>query len=284
MSLVVTAASGQFGRLVVQSLLARGVPADQIVAGSRDPGRIADLAEAGVITRRIDYADAGSLTSGFAGADRVLLVSGTDFGRRVEQHTAAAQAAAAAGASVIYTSAPRADSTPMLLATEHRGTEEAIRAIGVPFTFLRNGWYFENYTPPLPQYLAGGVVLGTSGEGRISGASRADLADAAAVVLTGEGHDKAVYELAGDTSFTMAEFAAIIARLSGKPVEYRDVPEAEYAAALVAGGVPQPVAELLADTGTVIRRGALEENGRELSRLIGRPTSTIEDAVAAALA
>ncbi|MBI4943984.1 MAG: SDR family oxidoreductase [Actinobacteria bacterium] len=284
MSVVVTGATGHLGRLAVESLLAKGVPAGDIVAGGRSVEKLADLAERGVRTARIDYDDPATLAEAFKGADKVLLVSGTDFGRRVEQHTAAARAAQEAGASVIYTSAPYADTTSLQLAVEHRGTEEAIRALGVPFTFLRNSWYFENYTPQIPTYLEHGAVLGSAGDGRVSGAPRAEYAEAAAVVLTSEGHEGKVYELGGDASFTLADLAASVAKHSGKEVVYSELPVEGLAKVLEGAGLPAPVAAMLADTDRSIRAGELEVTTGDLSRLIGRPTGTLDDAVAAALA
>jgi NAD(P)H dehydrogenase (quinone) len=284
MTIAVTGVSGPLGRLVVEDLLARGVPADQIVAGARRPETLDDLAARGVQVRRLDYDAPDSLDAAFVGAEKVLIVSGNEFGRRVQQHTAAATAAAKAGARlVVYTSAPYADSTTLQLAAEHAATEQAIRAIGVPFTFLRNGWYFENYTAQIPTYTEHGAVLGSAGEGRISGAARADLAAAAAAVLVGEGHEGRVYELGGDESFTLAELADVVAKASGTLVVYQDLPVEEFQKALEGAGLPAPVAALLAGTDVSIRQGALLIETGDLSRLIGRPTATLADAVAAAL-
>jgi NAD(P)H dehydrogenase (quinone) len=284
MSLVVTGATGHLGRLVVENLLDRGVAPGRIVAGGRNLAAIKDLADRGVDVRRIDYDDPGSLAAAFAGAERVLVVSGLDFGRRVEQHLAAARAARDAGAGLIaYTSAPHAATTSMQLAADHRATEEGIRALGVPFTFLRNGWYLEGYTAQIPTYLEHGAVLGSAGEGRISGAARAELAEAAAAVLAGEGHQNAVYELGGDTAFTLSELAATVAEHSGTPVAYRDVPVADLAAVLVGAGLPEQLAAVLADVDRAIGEGALLVETGDLSRLIGRRTTTLAEAVAAAL-
>jgi NAD(P)H dehydrogenase (quinone) len=284
MTIAVTAATGQLGRLVVEDLLARGVPAGQIVAGARTPDRLGDLAARGVQVRRADYDDPRSLVETFDGVGTALLISGNELGRRVPQHTAAARAAQQAGVSLLaYTSAPHADTTSLGLAVEHRETEQAIRRLGIPFTFLRNSWYQENYTAQIPTYLEYGAVLGSSGEGRISGASRADFAAAAAAVLTGEGHQNRVYELGGDTAFTLAELAAVVAQASGKPVVYRDLPVEEFRAALVAAGLPEPVAAGYADADRAIREGALLVETGDLGRLIGRPTTTLREAVTAAL-
>jgi NAD(P)H dehydrogenase (quinone) len=284
MSIVVTGASGHLGRLVVEQLLASGVSAGTIVAGARRTEVLDDLAARGVQVRRIDYSDPESLASGFAGADRVLIISGTEFGQRVTQHVAAAQAAKDAGASLIaYTSVTRADTTPMLLATEHRETERAIRQLGVPFTMLRNSWYLENYTDRLPTYLEHGAVIGSARDGKISAAARADYAAAAAVVLTTDGHAGATYELGGDTPFTLTELAQTVAQVSGKPVVYRDLQVEEYKAILIGTGMPEAFATVVAQVDESVAGGALVVESGDLARLIGRPAASLSDAVAAAL-
>ena len=283
MSLVVTGASGSLGRLAVESLLARGVAPSEIVAGARDPEKLADLAARGVRTARVDYDDPASLASAFEGATKVLLVSGNEFGKRVAQHAAAAQAAKDAGASLVYTSIPYADRTSIALGQEHKGSEAAINEVGVPVTYLRNSWYFENYLPQLPTYLEHGVV-GAAGEGRVSAAPRAEYAEAAAVVLSTDGHEGKVYELGGDTSFTLTELAESVAKHTGKPVAYTEVPTAQLVAILEGAGFPTPVAEIFADTDRAIALGELEVTTGDLSRLIGRPTTTLDAAVAAAVA
>lgn len=282
MSLVVTGATGSYGRLVVRSLLDRGVSADQIVAGGRNLDKLADLAERGVRTARVDYDDPASLNEAVKGAERVLIVSGTDIGKRVAQHTAVARAAQEAGAAVLYTSGPHADTSSIQLLGEHRETEASITALGVPFTVLRNGWYFENYTAQIPSYLQHGTVLGSAGDGRISGAARADLAEAAAVVLTEDGHEGATYELGGD-SFSLSELAASVSEHSGTPVVYTDLPVEEFAKALEGAGLPAAIAAMLADTDRGIRAGDLLIETGDLARLIGRSPATLADAVVAAL-
>ena len=283
MSLVVTGASGSLGRLAVESLLARGVAPSGIVAGARDPEKLADLAARGVRTARVDYDDPASLASAFEGATKVLLVSGNEFGKRVAQHAAVARAAKDAGASLVYTSIPYADRTSIALGQEHKGSEAAINEVGVPVTYLRNSWYFENYLPQLPTYLEHGVV-GAAGEGRVSAAPRAEYAEAAAVVLSTDSHEGKVYELGGDTSFTLTELAESVAKHTGKPVPYTEVPTAQLVAILEGAGFPTPVAEIFADTDRAIGLGELEVTTGDLSRLIGRPTTSLDDAVAAAVA
>jgi NAD(P)H dehydrogenase (quinone) len=285
MTIAVTGAGGQLGRLVVEDLLARGIPAAEIVAGTRRPEALADLAARGVQVRHADYDDVASLDAALAGAEKVLVVSGTDFGRRPAQHAAAAAAAQRAGARlVVYTSAPQADTTTMLLAAEHRASEEAIRALGVPFTFLRNYWYFENYTAQLPTFLEHGAIVGAAGDGRISGAARADFAAAAAAVLATEGHENAVYELGGEPSFTLGQLADVVSKAADRQVVYRDVPAEELQKVLVGAGLPEQLAAVMADVDEHIAQGALYTETGDLTRLIGRPTTSLEDVVASAVA
>ena len=247
--IVVTGATGQLGRLVIRTLLQK-VPAGDIVAAVRSPEKAADLAALGVAVRRADHTQPDSLAAAFAGADKLLLISSSEVGQRVPQHRAVIDAAKRAGVKLIaYTSLLRADTSPLGLAAEHKQTEALLRASGLPFVLLRNGWYTENYAASAPAALARGAVLGSAGRGRIASAARADYAAAAAAVLTLDGQAGRVYELAGDASYTLAELAAEIARQSGKAVEYRDLPEAEYRAALIGFGLPAGVCRTARELG-----------------------------------
>jgi NAD(P)H dehydrogenase (quinone) len=284
MTIAVTGASGPFGRHAIEFLLRRGMPAGQIVAIVRDPGKVGDLRERGVTVRRGDYGDPGSLRSALAGVDRLLFVSGSEVGQRIPQHRAMVDAASQSGLDLVaYTSAPKADTSDMVLAEEHRATEQALIASGVPYVFLRNGWYVENYTRQLPVILEHGLI-GAAGDGRISAAARADLAEAAAVVVASDdGHQNRVYELGGP-SFILAELAAEIGRQSGRDVGYTDLSEDEYAKALVGAGVPAEAAAVYADSDRAAAKGALYIEGDDLERLLGRPATPWPEVIRAALA
>lgn len=280
MTILVTGTSGHLGRLVVLALLDRGVPATEIVATARDLGSVADLAANGVVTRRADYGDPTSLDAALAGVDRVLLVSSSAVGSRVPQHRNVIEAAARAGVSLLaYTSILRADTGGLALAADHLATEDLLKQSGLPVTLLRNGWYVENYTANTAPALATGQVIGAAGDGRVSAATRRDYAEAAAVVLAGGEHAGAVYELGGDEAFTMTEYAAALAAATGQEIGYTDLPAEEYAAILESAGVPAPFAQVLADSDQGIARGALEDHSGDLSRLIGRPTTPLVDAL-----
>jgi NAD(P)H dehydrogenase (quinone) len=284
MTIVVTGASGHLGRLVVENLLARGVPAAQIVAAVRTPQKAAGLAARGVQVREADYDRPETLALAFAGADKLLLVSGSEMGRRVPQHQAVADAARQAGAGhIAYTSILRADTTPIALAPEHKATEELIRASGLPFTFLRNGWYTENYDAAITQAASTGILTGSAGDGRVSAAARADYAAAAAAVLTGQGHQGKAYELGGDPAWTYSDLAAEISNAAGTPVVYQNLTAGQHKQALADAGLPQHYAELVADSDQAIAAGYLETHSGDLTRLAGRPTTTLAEAVAASL-
>ena len=281
--ILVTGASGHLGQLVVQQLVQK-VPAGQVVAGVRDPGKATALAALGVQVRALDYTKPETIAAALAGVDRVLLISSNQVGQRLVQHQAVIEAATQAGVKLLaYTSILHADTTRMALAGEHKATEEAIKASGVPYVFLRNGWYTENYTDNLAPALEHGAMLGSAGEGKVAPASRADYAAAAVAVLTGAGHENKVYELAGDRAVTLTELAAEVARLSGKPVIYKDLPEAEYAGFLASVGLPKAFADILANSDVGITRGELNDTSGDLHRLIGRATTPIQDTIAAAL-
>lgn len=280
----VTGATGGLGRLAIAALLKRKVPAADIVAVVRNPAKAADLAQQGVAVRAADYDQPQTLGPALAGVDKLLLVSANEVGRRVPQHKAVIDAAKAAGVKLIaYTSILRADTSPIGLAEEHRQTEALLRESGIPVVLLRNGWYHENYTGSIPVALQHGAVLGSAGEGRIASAARADYAEAAAAVLTADGEAGRIYELAGDTAFTLADFAAELARQSGKAIAYKNLPEADYRAVLAGAGLPAAYAALIAQSSAVTSEGALFDKGHALSRLIGRPTTPLKDSIAAAL-
>ncbi|MFI7489658.1 SDR family oxidoreductase [Micromonospora echinaurantiaca] len=282
MSIVVTGATGHLGRLIVESLLRRGVPAGEVVALGRDTGRLADLADRGVTVRRADYDDVESLRAAFAGAEQLAFVSGTDIGRRVEQARNVVTAAQEAGVRLIaYTSAPKADTSSLILAVDHRGTEQVIADSGLPYVFLRNSWYFENYLPQIPTYLEHGIA-GAAGDGRISGAARADYAEAVAAVLTTEGHAGRVYELGG-AGFTMTELAEELSRQTGRQIGYTDLPVEKYVEVLVGAGLPRGYAEVLADGDRAAAQGELHVEGDDLAKLIDRKPTTLAEAIRAAL-
>jgi NAD(P)H dehydrogenase (quinone) len=285
MPLLITGATGQLGRLVVEQLLAAGLPAGDITATGRATDKIKDLADRGVRVRAVDFGDPGAVRAAVAGADRVLLVSAMEPGGRVAQHRNVIDAALAAGTGLVaYTSIVNAETTTIRLAADHQATEKLLRDSGVPYVLLRNSWYHENYTARLPAFLAQGVVLGSAGEGRISAAARADYAAAAVRVLTTDGHAGQAYELGSDEPFTLAQLAAEISAQSGKPVRYVDLPEAEYAKALKTHGVPELMADMLAETDTAVAHDALFTASGDLTALIGRPATTLSAAVAAAVA
>ena len=284
MTYVITGATGHFGRHVVETLLERGVQPGEIVATGRDTSKIEDLAERGVRTRVADYDDIGTLRAAFDGADVLLLVSGTDTGTRVQQHRNAIDAANETGVGLVaYTSIANADRARMQLAADHRATERALADSGVPHLLLRNAFYLDVYTAQVPVYLQHGAVLGSADDGRISGATRADLAEGAAAALLADVPAGTVYELGGDEAFTLAELARAVSEASGREVVYRDLPVGEYARALVSAGLPEPYAAVLADADLGIAQGDLLVTSGDLSRLLGRPTTTMPEAVRAAV-
>ena len=283
MTIVVTGATGHLGQLTIAALLDRGVPATDIVAAGRNADVLQELASLGVRTATIDYADPSSLDSVFVGADKVLLISGTAQGERVAQHGAVIDAARGAGVGqLVYTSAPKADNTTLVLAPEHAATEELIRESTVPFTILRNNWYTENYLDTAKQAAATGEVIGSAGDGRVASASRADFAEAAAVVLTTDGHLGRTYELAGDISWTFDEFAAVLSELAGRPVTYRSVTTEQHVEILKAFGLDDGTAGFVAALDANIGEGTLDSSSTDLHDLIGRPTTPLADGLAAA--
>ena len=278
MTIAVTGATGQLGRLAIAALKARGA---QPVALVRDPAKAADL---GVPARAFDYTRPETLAPALTGVDVLVLISSNDFNDRAGQHKAVIAAAKAAGVRrILYTSLLKGDASPMLLAQDHIETEAALKASGLVATVLRNGWYTENYTGALGAALEHGAILGAAGEGRIASASRADYAEAIAVTALDEAHAGKVYELAGDTSYSLAELAAEVAAQSGKPVAFVNLPQADYAKALEGFGLPAGFAAILADSDARAGDGALFDDSHTLSRLIGRATTPMAATVREAL-
>jgi NAD(P)H dehydrogenase (quinone) len=282
--IVVTGATGKLGSLVVNALLEK-VAAKDIAVAVRNPQKAAALAARGVEVRLADYGKPETLTAALEGADKVLLISSSEVGQRAAQHQAVIEAAVKAGAKLIaYTSILHADTSKLALAVEHKATEAALRASGVPYAILRNGWYAENYTDNLAPALAHGALVGSAGQGRIAAATRADFAAAAVEVLTGTGHENKTYELAGDVPFTMSELAAELSKQSGKTVPYNDLPASAYTDILIGAGLPRPFAEILVDADVHAAAGELDDTSGALHRLIGRATTPIGVAVKAGLA
>lgn len=282
---LVTGATGALGRLAVAELLRR-LPAGKVIAGARDPAKAADLAAKGAAVRELDYNRPETLGPALQGVDRVLLISGSEVGKRVAQHTAVIRAAKAAGVQrLAYTSILRCDVSTVGLAKEHKGTEEVLATAGVPHVLLRHGWYTENFLNGVPGALQAGALAHCAGDGRFSAASRAEFAAGDVAVLLQDGvQDGARYEMAGSSSFSKPEFAAMLARLSGKPVADGNMPQAAYQELLVKVGLPGFVAEILASSDAGAARGDLQDDSRTLEKLIGRPTQPMEEALKAFLA
>ncbi|EMG9277398.1 SDR family oxidoreductase [Enterobacter cloacae] len=281
--IAITGATGQLGRLVIEQLL-KTVPANQIVAIVRNPAKAEALSQQGIMVRQGDYTDQAALTTALKGVEKLLLISSSEVGQRATQHQNVINAAKAAGVTFIaYTSLLHADNSPLGLHVEHVATEKALATSDIPYALLRNGWYTENYLASAPPALEHGVFIGAAGEGKIASATRADYAAAAAKVVSEEGHAGKVYELAGDSAWTLSELAAELSKQSGKPVVYQNMSEADFAAALKSVGLPAGLADMLADSDVGASKGGLFDDSHTLSKLIGRPTTSLAESVKAIL-
>jgi NAD(P)H dehydrogenase (quinone) len=278
MTIAITGATGHLGRLVVESLLARGADAGDLVAVVRDPGKAADLAAKGVQVRAADYTDRAALERALAGVDKLLLISSSEVGQRLPQHTNVIEAAKTAGVAFIaYTSVLDATNSALTLAQEHKATEEVLAASGIEHALLRNGWYWENYTTDLAGAIERGVLAGAAGDGRVAAAARADYGEAAAVVLLADGQAGKVYELGGDERLTLAELAAKISAAAGKTVVYQDLSEDQFGAVLESAGLPAVYAGMLANSDAGIKAGALDTTSGDLQTLIGRSSTPVAE-------
>ena len=277
--IAITGATGQLGQHVIESLL-KTVPASQIVAIVRNPSKATALSQQGITVRQADYSDEAALTAALQGIDKLLLISSSEVGQRAPQHHNVINAAKAAHVKVIaYTSLLHADASPLGLADEHVATEKMLAESGIAYALLRNGWYTENYLASAPAALEHGVFIGAAGEGKIASATRADYAAAAARVISEDGHSGKTYELAGDAGWTLSQLAAELAKQSGKKVVYQNLSEADFAAALKNFGLPAGLADMLADSDVGASKGGLFDDSHTLSKLIGRPTTSLADSV-----
>ncbi|MGC6093890.1 SDR family oxidoreductase [Citrobacter portucalensis] len=277
--IAITGATGQLGQHVIESLL-KTVPASQIVAIVRNPAKATALSQQGITVRQADYSDEAALTAALQGIDKLLLISSSEVGQRAPQHRNVVNAAKAAHVKFIaYTSLLHADTSPLGLADEHVATEKMLAESGIAYALLRNGWYTENYLVSAPAALEHGVFIGAAGEGKIASATRADYAAAAARVISEDGHSGKIYELAGDAGWTLSQLAAELAKQSGKKVVYQNLSEADFAAALKGVGLPAGLADMLADSDTGASKGGLFDDSHTLSKLIGRPTTSLADSV-----
>lgn len=277
--IAITGATGQLGHYVIESLM-KTVPASQIVAIVRNPAKAQVLTAQGITVRQADYGDEAALTSALQGVEKLLLISSSEVGQRAPQHRNVINAAKAADVKFIaYTSLLHADSSPLGLADEHIETEKMLADSGIVYTLLRNGWYTENYLASTPAALEHGVFIGAAGDGKIASATRADYAVAAARVISEAGHEGKVYELAGDSAWTLTQLAAELTKQSGKPITYQNLSEADFAAALKSVGLPDGLADMLADSDVGASKGGLFDDSKTLSKLIGRPTTTLAESV-----
>jgi NAD(P)H dehydrogenase (quinone) len=277
--IAVTGANGLLGQLVIEGLIER-VPANQIIAAVRNPEKASHFATLGVQVREADYTRPETIGTAFHGAKRVLLISVAEVSQRFKLHRAVIDAAKEAGAELlVYTSLLRANTSGLFLAREHKQTEEYIRVSGLPFVILRNGWYLENHTSVLGNAVEHGALIGSSGDGRFASASRADYAAAAVAVLTQPVSRSTTYELAGDLSFSMAELASEVSKQIGRDIPYQDLSAEDYATTLLGFGLPQMTVDVIIDADTRANLGDLDSTSRDLSGLIGRPTTRLSDAV-----
>ncbi len=285
MTILVTGAGGQLGSLIVESLLRRGAPASSVIASARDLAKVEGLAARGVRTALLDYERPETIAEALADVDTVVLVSGSEPGKRLAGHRNVIDAAAAAGVSkLVYTSAPKATTFEWPLGAEHRATEEAIAASGVPAVIVRNNWYIENYVNDVQQARESGAIAASVGDGRVAAASRADYADGAAVVALEDGHIGQVYEFAGDTRLSYDDLAAAAAEVLGRDVHYTRLSSGEQQAVLEGFGLDSGTAGFVVSIDTGIREGVLDVEDGTLSRLIGRPTTPFAEGLRAALA
>lgn len=279
MKIAITGATGQLGHFVIDALL-KETKAENIIALVRNIEKAVELKDKGIELRLFDYDQPETLTPALQEVDKLLLISANEVGRRTPQHAAVIDAAKAANVPYIaYTSLLNADTNPLGLAQEHRETESLIKTSGLKYTFLRNNWYSENYLANVQHVAEQGTLYGSAKDGKISSASRQDYAEAAAKVLTSQGHDNKTYELAGSTSFTLSDLAGYIAKASGKAVQYQNISPEDYTSALKNAGLPDGLIEVIVDADVQTVKGAMYSDSKDLENLLGRKTTLIQDQI-----
>ena len=279
MKMLVTGATGKFGTKVVETLL-KTVPASQLAVSVRKPEKAEGLRARGVEVRQGDFDHPQSLDSAFAGIDRLLIISADgDNETRIRQHRDAVAAAERAGVKFIaYTSLVNATESKNLFAPTHQATEEAILKTGIPYSFLRNNWYLENEIPGIQGVLAGAPWVTSAGDGRVGWALQQDYAEAAATVLSGNGHENKIYELSGK-SLTQEEFVSLLGSVLGKEVTVQQVDDTTYADIMKNAGIPDFVIPILVDIQKSIREGTLDFESNDFEKVLGRPATPIKEAL-----
>lgn len=279
-TLLVTGAAGQLGQRVIHHLLETyKVAPGRIIAATRSPEKLADLAAKGIVTRKADFDDAATLSAAFAGVDRLLIIS-TDAlavpGLRLKQHTAAIEAAKKAGVKhILYTSMPAPETSLVTFAPDHLGTENAIKASGIGYTILRDAWYFDNYLMGLPHSLEVGKWYTAAGTGRVSNISRNDCALAIAAALASDTTDNATYTLTGSTALTIEDVASVVSNITGRPLEVVQVNDEQFAAGLTGAGLPKFVVDMLVSADANTRAGNFDLLSNDFNKLTGKEPQTL---------
>lgn len=280
MKIAITGATGQLGHIIISKLIEK-LGATQLVALVRNTAKAADL---GVEARTFDYNKPETLVPALQNIDKLILVSGSEVGQRAQQHANVIEAAKKAGVKhIIYTSLLHADTSSLSLAAEHVFTENSIKSAGIPYTILRNSWYNENYYGSITGAVAGGALIGSAGDGKITSAARKDYADAAVKVLTTENQEGKTYELAGDVFYTLTDLAAEISKQTGKDIPYKNLPASDYVEILKSFGIPEGMAQAIAGWDVSTSKNDLFDDGKQLSQLIGHATTPLSEMVAEAL-
>jgi NAD(P)H dehydrogenase (quinone) len=283
MKFAVTGATGHLGQLVVTGLLKKLSPQD-VVAVVRNMAKAAGIVQQGARVQVADYGNPDALERAFAGVEKVLLISSSEVGRRIAQHRNVIDAAKIAGVKhIVYTSAPKATTTDLIVAPEHKTTEEYLYQSGIPYTIMRNNWYTENYLPQVEVARKTGAIVSAAAKGRVASASRSDYAAGAIAVLLGQGHDGKVYELGGDYAWDYEELAKTIGEIIQKPVAYRPVDPRTLVGILKEAGQDEGIAGFIAALDGNIAAGLLAEVTGQLSTLIGRSTKPLKEGLMDAL-
>ncbi len=280
-TLLVTGASGQLGRSVVEHLLTTfQVAPERIIATTRHPEKLEELSQRGVQVRQADFDDPASLPVAFKGADRLLIVSTDSLdrpGHRSVQHAAAVQAAKSAGvAHLYYTSMPQPDDSAITFAHEHLDSEKALKDSGLEWTILRNGWYQENLFMSLPHAIASGQWFTSAGDGELAHVSREDCARAAAAALVSDDTAGKTYTLTGPTLLSTADIAALAREVFDQPIQVVQLNDEQLQGGMVQAGVPEALAPVFVSFDTNTREGKIEIRTDDVEKLTGQAPKSMK--------
>jgi NAD(P)H dehydrogenase (quinone) len=280
--ILITGATGNFGKATIDFLLKKNIPAGNIAALVRDTSKAEDLKNRGINIRVGDYDNYAGLVDAFNGIDKLLMISSNDLVKRGKQHENVVKAAKEAGViHIIFTSFERNNETEtspiFMLATTYIETEKLIKSSGITYTIMRNSLYAE----VLPMFM-GEKVLETgiflpAGDGKTAFTTRLNMAEAAANILTSDGHNNKEYVIANESNYSFNDVTSLLSEISGKQINYISPEKEVFKDSLSKAGVPMELVTMVAAFCEAIKQGEFSNTGNDLGKLLGRKPTTLKE-------